>query len=83
MRNARGNAILMHMAVALSLPPIALDSLPEKTKDYILGICNGSDLTPEQAVRRVLNQAARPFLLPSATTTTTTGATATEGGLEG
>jgi hypothetical protein len=77
----------MHMAVALSLPPIALDSLPERTKDYILGICNGSDLTPEQAVRRVLNQAARPFLLPSATTTTTTTtgatATATEGGLEG
>jgi hypothetical protein len=25
-------------------------------------MCNGSDLTPEEAVRRVLNGAARPFL---------------------
>jgi len=50
------------MRATLSLPPIALDSLPECTKDYILGMCNGSDLTPEEAVRRVLNGAARPFL---------------------
>ena len=50
------------MRATLSLPPIALDSLPEATKDYILGMCNGSDLTPEEAVRRVLNGAARPFL---------------------
>ena len=51
-----------NMRATLSLPPIALDSLPEATKDYILGLCNGADLTPEQAVRRVLNGAARPFL---------------------
>jgi hypothetical protein len=50
----------MHMSAQLALPPIALDSLPERTKDFILGICNGSDLTPEEAVRRVLNQAALP-----------------------
>jgi hypothetical protein len=50
------------MRATLSLPPIALDSLPEATKDYILGMCNGSDLTPQEAVRRVLNGAARPFL---------------------
>jgi len=50
-----------YMSAQLALPPIALDSLPERTKDFILGICNGSDLTPEEAVRRVLNQAALPY----------------------
>lgn len=64
-----------NMRATLSLPPIALDSLPEATKDYILGLCNGSDLTPEEAVRRVLNGAARPFL-PSQAEATQSEATA-------
>jgi len=50
----------------LELPPIALSDLPEATKDYILGLCNGSDLTPEEVVRRVLNNAALPFMPPPA-----------------
>lgn len=42
----------------MTLPPIPLAALPERTKDYILGLCNGSGLTPEQAVKRVLDRAA-------------------------
>lgn len=46
------------MSAQLALPPIPLAALPERTKDYILGLCNGSGLTPEQAVKRVLDRAA-------------------------
>ena len=42
----------------MTLTPIPLAALPERTKDYILGLCNGSGLTPEQAVKRVDDRAA-------------------------
>jgi hypothetical protein len=49
----------MHMTTPyLSLPPIALEDLPESTKDFLLALCNQEDIAPEEAMRRTLDLAA-------------------------
>ena len=49
----------MHMSPPyLSLPPIALEDLPESTKDFLLALCNQEDIAPEEAMRRTLDLAA-------------------------
>jgi len=46
---------------SLTLPPIALSALPERTKDFILGVAGASEVPPQEAIKRVLNRAAAPF----------------------
>lgn len=42
----------------MTLPPLALCDLPEPTKDYLLALCHQQRLTPEQALKRVLDASA-------------------------
>lgn len=52
-----------------TLPPIRLDDLPEKTKDFILAWCNQHNVTPSEAMRQTLELAAeRAGFKPSALT---------------
>jgi len=41
-------------ASTLSLPPVPLSTLPERTKDFILALCNRDHCTPEEAMRNTL-----------------------------
>jgi hypothetical protein len=45
-------------ANTLALPPIPLADLPERTKDFIIALCNQEGLTPEQAIKRTLDASA-------------------------
>lgn len=70
------------MADSYSLPPIALADLPEGTKDYILGLCAADpELTPGEAVRRILDRAAGTYLPPAEAQRETSVALAVVGGL--
>lgn len=42
----------------LSLPPIALAQLPERTKDFLLALCNQEHCSPEEALKLTLDRAA-------------------------
>lgn len=47
----------------LKLPPITLNELPEKTKDYLLALCNASPgMTPRDAIKSVLDNAAADYM---------------------
>lgn len=43
----------------MTLPPIALADLPERTKDFILAFCNQHHCTPEEAMKQTLDLAAK------------------------
>gem|GEM_PF-3408633 len=45
-------------ASTLSLPPIPLSGLPERTKDYILAFCNQQACTPAEAMVTLLDSSA-------------------------
>lgn len=52
-------------APTMTLPPIALADLPEKTKDFILALCNRDNITPAEAMKQTLDaSAARAGFLP-------------------
>jgi hypothetical protein len=53
---------------------IDIAALSGRTKDYILAVCNGSDLTPEEAVKRILDASAGVSPAQTAQTTTLIGA---------
>jgi hypothetical protein len=57
-------AFLMHMNATLTLPPVPLNKLREKTKDYLLGLASANQMTPEQVIERVLDRAADAQLPP-------------------
>ncbi len=42
----------------LTLPPIRLADLHERTKDFLLALCNQDHCTPDEALRKVLDLAA-------------------------
>ena len=42
----------------LTLPPIALSALPERTKDFLIALCNQENIAPEEALKRTLDLAA-------------------------
>lgn len=42
----------------LTLPPIRLVDLPERTKDYLLALCNQDHCSPEEAMKKTLDNAA-------------------------
>ena len=47
----------------LRLPPIDLAELPERTKDYILALCNVTPrMTPKEAIKSVLDNAAADYM---------------------
>ena len=48
----------MPMTARLSLPPIALDELPEGTKDFLLAKANRDGVPPMQALKDTLDRAA-------------------------
>jgi hypothetical protein len=57
----------------LTLPPIRLDDLPEKTKDFILAFCNQHNVTPREAMKQTLDLAAeRAGFKPGPVNTITT-----------
>lgn len=45
-------------ASTLALPPISLSELPERTKDYIIALCNQKGCTPAQAMKETLDASA-------------------------
>jgi hypothetical protein len=50
----------------LRLPPISLSELPEATKDYVIALCNQHRVTPEEALKMILdNAAARSGFAPA------------------
>lgn len=42
----------------LTLPPISLSELPERTKDYLLALCNQDNIAPAEAMKKTLDLAA-------------------------
>lgn len=42
----------------LTLPPVPLSSLPERTKDFLLALCNQDNSTPTEALLKTLDLAA-------------------------
>lgn len=42
----------------LSLPPISLSELPERTKDFLLALCNQDNIAPAEAMKKTLDLAA-------------------------
>lgn len=62
-------------ANTLTLPPISLSELPERTKDYLLALCNQDNIAPAEAMKKTLDlAAARAGFSPK---TPTEGATVT------
>lgn len=45
------------MSHTVTLPPIDVAKLPERTKDFLLAVCQQESITPEEAIHRVLNEA--------------------------
>lgn len=42
----------------LTLPPVSLSELPERTKDYLLALCNQDGIAPAEAMKKILFLAA-------------------------
>lgn len=42
----------------MTLPPVALSDLSERTKDFLLALCNRDNCSPEQAMKKVLDASA-------------------------
>lgn len=42
----------------LTLPPISLSDLPERTKDFLIALCNQDNIAPAEAMKRTLDLAA-------------------------
>lgn len=42
----------------MTLPPVALSELPERTKDYLIALCNRDGITPAEALKLTLDAAA-------------------------
>lgn len=42
----------------MTLPPVALSELPERTKDYLIALCNRDGITPAAALKLTLDAAA-------------------------
>jgi hypothetical protein len=55
---ASKGVFLVYMPNTVTLPPIRIPDLPEVTKNYLLAVCQTDGLTPEEAIHRVLNEAA-------------------------
>ena len=42
----------------LTLPPISLSELSERTKDFLLALCNQDNIAPAEAMKKTLDLAA-------------------------
>ena len=57
------------IASPMSLPPIPLSALPEKTKDYLIAYCHQRGCSFEEAMKQTLDaSAARAGFAPQAST---------------
>lgn len=57
------NLYLSSMTDDFRLPPIDLSELPERTKDYLLAVCNTTPgMTPKEAIKSVLDNAAADYM---------------------
>lgn len=45
-------------ADAMMLPPIPLAALPERTKDFVLALCNQRGCSPAAAIKSILDSSA-------------------------
>lgn len=43
----------------MTLPPVELSDLPERTKDFLIALCNQENITPAEGLKRVLDTAAQ------------------------
>lgn len=61
------------MNANLHLPPIRLEDLPGRTKDFVLAFCNQHDCTPRDALKAILDSAAQRAGFPPSNSTGGTG----------
>ncbi len=49
----------MSTQTRMTLPPVDLKDLPERTKDFLIALCNQENITPAEGLKRVLDTAAQ------------------------